>query len=107
MRVLAEGKPLPESFRAVAATSLDAVPFLKAPMWLLLVLLCVPGENPRSSDRTVATFRRRTLLEDTVLEHTADCSLEVARRLFCVLSPAKLAFWSALLAFLGVCRCFL
>jgi hypothetical protein len=106
MRVLAEGKPLPGSFRAAAATSLDVVPFLKAPFWLLLIFLRAPGENPRSSDRTVATFRRRSLLEDAALEPAADCSLEVARRLVGVLSPAKLAFWSAPL-FVGVCGCIL
>jgi hypothetical protein len=78
MRVLAEGKPLPRSFQAAAATSLDVVPFLKAPQWLLLVLLHAPGENPRFSDRAVATFRGRALLEDAALDPAAACSLEVA-----------------------------
>jgi hypothetical protein len=102
MRVLAEGKPLPGSFRAAAATSLDVVPFLKAPQWLLLVLLRAPGENPRSSDRAVATFRGRALLENAALDPAVACSLEVAWRLFGVLSSAKLAFWSAPLALLGL-----
>jgi hypothetical protein len=100
MRVLAEGKPLPGSFRAATAMFLDAVPFLKAPLWLLLILLRASGENPRSSDRTVATFQRCSLLEDAVLEPAAVCSLEVARRLVGVLSSAKLAFWSTPLALL-------
>jgi hypothetical protein len=38
---------------------------------LLSVSLLAPGENPRSSDRAVATLLCHTLLEDTVLEVTA------------------------------------
>jgi hypothetical protein len=64
----AEGKPLPT--RATTATSADAVPFLKALLRLLPVLLHAPGESPRSSDRAVAALSCRDLLEDTALEST-------------------------------------
>ena len=65
------GVPLPgETFALWASTaaSVDVVPFLKASMGRRLVCLCAPGENPRSSDRAVAAFWRRDLLEDTALE---------------------------------------
>jgi hypothetical protein len=99
LRDLAEGKPLSGSFRAAVEKSLDAVPFLKASQWLFLILLRAPGKNPRSSNQAVATFLHRALL-DAALDPAACCSLEVAWRLVGVLSPAKLAFWSASLALL-------
>ena len=82
------GNSRPGSPRTATATSMDAVPFLKASLRLLSVLLRTPGESPRSSDRTVAAHWRRTLLEDTVLEVTERCFPEVVR-LHVVLSPGK------------------
>jgi hypothetical protein len=99
MRDLAEGKPLSGSFRAAVETCLDAVPFLKASQGLFLILLRAPGKIPRSSNQVVATILRRALL-DATLDPAACCSLKVAWRLVGVLSPAKLAFWSASLALL-------
>ena len=49
-------------------------------VWLLFVLLHAPGENPRSSDRAVALFLRRVLLEDAVLELSACGSPRVTWR---------------------------
>jgi hypothetical protein len=43
----------------------DAVPFLKALLWQLLVPLRTPGENPRSPDRVAPLLR--DLLEDATL----------------------------------------
>lgn len=70
---------LARMLRAAAATSMDVVPFLKASLRLLSVLLCTPVENPRSSDRAVAALRRRALLEDAALESMACGSLEFVR----------------------------
>jgi hypothetical protein len=64
------GNPRLGFSRATAAASTDAVPFLKAPLRLLLDRTLAPGENPRSSDRAVTAFCRRALLEGTVLEFT-------------------------------------
>ena len=52
----AGGNPYLGFYQVAAATSVDVVPFLKAPMWLSSALLRAPGENPRSLDRAVAAF---------------------------------------------------
>jgi hypothetical protein len=79
---------------------MDVVPFLKESQWFLSVSRFALGENPRSSDRAVATFLCRILLEDVALEPVAGCSLEVVQRFFSVLPPEKLTFWSTPLALL-------
>jgi hypothetical protein len=51
---------------------MDVVPFLKASLGLLLVLIHAPGKN--QDPWTVAALMCHALLEDTILESTAGSS---------------------------------
>jgi hypothetical protein len=56
----------------MATAVMDVVPFLKALLWLLLVLIHAPGKN--QDPWTVAALMCHALLEDTIFESTADSS---------------------------------
>jgi hypothetical protein len=65
------GNSRPGSSRAMTAASTDVVTFLKVSLQPLPASFRAPGENPRSSDRSVAALRFCALLDDTVLEPIA------------------------------------
>jgi hypothetical protein len=59
---------------------MDVVPFLKAPLRLLSIVIHTSGENPKSPNGAMAALLRRALIEDTILKQTTGGSLEGVRR---------------------------